>query len=58
VARITIPRQAIDSPEREAFCETVAFSPWHCLPDHRPLGGFNRARREIYPALARFRSSR
>jgi hypothetical protein len=58
VARITIPRQEIDSAERESFCETVAFNPWHCLPDHRPLGGMNRARRDIYPALARFRSSR
>ena len=58
VARITIPRQAIDGPDREAFCEAVAFNPWHSLAEHRPLGSFNRARREIYPALARFRSSR
>jgi len=58
VARITIPSQSIDGAEREAFCETVAFNPWHCLAEHRPLGGFNRARRDIYPALARFRSSR
>jgi hypothetical protein len=58
VARITIPRQTIDTPEREAFCEAVAFNPWHCLPEHRPLGGFNRARRDIYPELARFRMSR
>lgn len=58
VARITIPPQAIDGEEREAFCEAVAFNPWHCLPEHRPLGGFNRARREIYPALARFRHAR
>lgn len=58
VARITIPPQEIDSAEREAFCEAVVFNPWHCLPQHRPLGGMNRARREIYPALARLRSSR
>jgi hypothetical protein len=58
VARIRIPRQAIAGPEREAFCEQVAFNPWHCLPEHRPLGGFNRARRDIYNAMARFRQPR
>jgi hypothetical protein len=58
VARITIPPQEIDSAEREAFCEAVSFNPWHCLPVHRPLGAMNRARREIYPALARLRRSR
>jgi hypothetical protein len=33
----------------------MTFNPWHALPDHRPLGGFNRARREIYRAMAEFR---
>jgi hypothetical protein len=58
VARIVIPKQDIDGAERDRFCEEVAFNPWNCLPEHRPLGSFNRARREIYTALARFRASR
>jgi hypothetical protein len=33
----------------------VAFNPWHSLAEHRPLGGMNRARREIYAAMAEFR---
>ncbi|NOT25825.1 MAG: catalase family protein [Acidobacteria bacterium] len=56
VARIRIPQQSIDEPGREAQCEQTAFNPWHCLPEHRPLGSMNRARREIYRAMAAFRA--
>ncbi|MET0163978.1 MAG: catalase, partial [Vicinamibacterales bacterium] len=52
VARMRIPAQAIDAPERDADCEQVAFNPWNCLVDHRPLGGMNRARKNIYDAMA------
>jgi hypothetical protein len=55
VARIRIPQQSIDQPGRDAQCEQIAFNPWHCLPDHRPLGSMNRARREIYRAMAAYR---
>jgi catalase len=58
VARIRIPPQRIDAPGRDAACEQVAFNPWHALPDHRPLGNFNRARRDIYRAMASFRAER
>jgi hypothetical protein len=58
VARIRIPRQRIDAPDRETACEQAAFNPWNALVEHRPLGSLNRARREIYPALARFRRER
>jgi hypothetical protein len=58
VARIRIPPQDIDSPGRMESCERTAFNPWHALAEHRPLGGMNRARREIYSALARFREER
>src|SRR5262245_18885642 len=58
VARIIIPRQDIDASVRASACEEIAFSPWHCLSDHRPLGGMNRARREIYEQMAQFRASR
>jgi hypothetical protein len=55
VASIRIPRQDVADPARESRCEEVSFNPWHALVDHRPLGGFNRARRDIYSAMARFR---
>jgi hypothetical protein len=58
VARIRIPQQDVAAPAREAACEQVAFNPWHALADHRPLGSFNRARRDIYRAMARFRQER
>jgi hypothetical protein len=58
VARIRIPPQRLDDPEREAFCEQAAFNPWHALAEHRPLGAFNRARRDIYRAMAELRSER
>ena len=58
VARLRIPRQQIDVPGRDAACEQVVFNPWHCLREHRPLGNFNRARRDIYDAMASFRESR
>ena len=55
VARITIPKQSIDNAVRESHCEQMAFNPWHALPEHRPLGGMNRVRQEIYRAMAEFR---
>jgi hypothetical protein len=57
VARIAIPPQRFEDDDRLARCEQAAFNPWHCLEDHRPLGSMNRARREIYQALAEFRGA-
>jgi hypothetical protein len=57
VASIRIPKQQVDNVERAARCEQMAFNPWHCLAEHRPLGSMNRARREIYQALAAFRGA-
>jgi hypothetical protein len=56
VAHVRIPRQSFEDPVRLGQCEKMAFNPWHCLPEHRPLGGMNRARREIYAAMAAFRN--
>lgn len=55
VATITIPPQDFDSPERKALCEDLIFSPWHGLAVHRPLGGINRLRRDVYVAAAGLR---
>jgi hypothetical protein len=55
VATIRIPPQTFDTPERRAFGENLSFTPWHSLPDHRPIGGINRARKKIYQAISKQR---
>ncbi len=55
VARLHIPAQRFDSDEQLAFAEALSFNPWHALPEHRPLGNQNRARRAIYQELSRLR---
>jgi hypothetical protein len=52
VASLRIPPQQFDSPERTKFGENLSFTPWHALPDHRPLGGINRARKELYEIMS------
>ena len=55
VATIRIPQQAVDSPGQTQFCENLAFSPWHGLAAHRPIGELNRIRKQVYAASARYR---
>jgi hypothetical protein len=55
VADVHIPRQQFDTPERNAFCENLSFTPWHALEDHRPLGGLNRIRKAVYEEIAVYR---
>lgn len=58
VATIKIPSQSCDSPAHRAFAENVSFNAWRTLPEHRPIGGINRARREVYPVISQFRHHR
>lgn len=55
VATLRIPPQAFRTREREELAEDLSFSPAHSLIDHRPIGGINRARVEIYRYLSEFR---
>jgi hypothetical protein len=55
VATLTIPTQTFDTRERREFGDNLSFNPWRCLPEHRPLGGISRARRQVYEALSKFR---
>ncbi|MFN0020965.1 MAG: hypothetical protein ACKVP0_22115 [Pirellulaceae bacterium] len=55
VARLTIPQQDLDCASSIEACEQLFFTPWHSLLDHRPLGGINRLRREVYLASANHR---
>lgn len=55
VARVTVPAQAFDTPEQNAFCEALSFTPWHSLPAHRPAGAMNRLRKAVYQEISRYR---
>lgn len=55
VATIRIPPQAFRTTDREELAEDLSFSPAHSLIEHRPIGGINRARVEIYRSLSEFR---
>ncbi len=55
VARMRLPVQRFDSPEQLAFARSLSFQPWHAIPQHRPLGSQNRARRAIYFELSKLR---
>ena len=57
VALIRIPKQPIGARSK-ALAEQLSFNPWHALPEHRPIGAIDRARKAIYEALAEFRHGR
>jgi len=59
VARISVPPQPAWSDARSAEMDDgLAFSPWHGLAAHRPLGSINRVRRAAYEGSAGARSAR
>jgi ketosteroid isomerase-like protein len=58
LATIRIPVQEFDTDEQNEFGTALSFTPWHCLPEHRPIGGLNRARKQIYQSLSKFRHER
>lgn len=55
VAVIRIPEQVFDTPDQNKFCENLSFTPWHSLPEHKPLGAVNRLRKVIYDRISRVR---
>ena len=55
VASIVIPKQRFDTEPQRVFGENLSYSPWHSLPEHRPLGGVNRARKVVYAFISTFR---
>jgi hypothetical protein len=54
-ATLVLPQQVFDSPAQLAFAGQLSYNPWHAVPEHRPLGNQNRARRAIYLELSRLR---
>jgi hypothetical protein len=56
IARISLPCQQADSPQRRAYADDIlSFNPWHCLADHQPLGSIMRLRKEAYRTSSVFR---
>jgi hypothetical protein len=55
VAKVIIPTQDLESFDRDQLCERLSFNPWHGLPEHKPLGVVNRARRTIYQRMSEYR---
>ena len=51
VAKIDIYPQTFASTAQQEFCERLTFNPWHGLKVHMPIGGINRARRDVMHAM-------
>ena len=59
VGRITVPAQAgWERGLSEQQEQSVAYSPWHGLAAHQPIGGVNRARKPTYEKSVQFRGER
>jgi hypothetical protein len=56
VAKITFHPQNTFSAERRVYADDVlSFNPFHCLPEHRPLGNIMRVRKLAYEISTNFR---
>lgn len=55
VADLKIPAQKFSNEPQDTFCDDMAFTPWHALPEHKPLGVVNRTRFVVYTATAKLR---
>ncbi len=54
-ATVHIPQQKFDSEAQFEFAKRLKMNPWHCIPEHRPLGNQSRARFRMYYELSKFR---
>lgn len=55
VAQVNIPAQRFDSEAQMGYCENMSYTPWHSLPEHKPLGAPNRVRKSVYEMVSQFR---
>jgi hypothetical protein len=55
VATLRLPRQVFNSTAQMEFAKRLSYNPWHCIPEHRPLGNQSRARRRMYYELSKLR---
>lgn len=57
VARLAVaPQPSWDQAASPRLEDEIAFDPWNCLAEHRPLGAINRARREVMKVSREARS--
>jgi hypothetical protein len=56
VATLQIPPQQFYSATEPVFGEDFSFTPWHCLPEHEPLGSMNLIRQQVYLQTAQRRN--
>ena len=54
-ATLRLSRQKFDCPAQFDFARRLSYNPWHCIPEHRPLGNQSRARRRMYAKLSELR---
>ncbi len=54
-ATVHIPKQQFNFDAQFDFAKHLKMNPWHCLPEHRPLGNQSRARLRMYQELSKFR---
>lgn len=56
LGKIVLPAQDAFSPARRVYADDVlSFNPFHCLPEHLPLGSINRVRIKAYESSAKYR---
>jgi hypothetical protein len=55
VANVRIPAQTFTSEAQDTFCDDMSFTPWHALPEHKPLGVVSRTRLIVYAATSKLR---
>ena len=56
LGKIVLPAQDTFSPARRVYADDVlSFNPFHCLPEHLPLGSINRVRIKAYASSTNFR---
>ena len=55
IATLTLPAQDFTSDEQFAVGENLSYTPWHCAPEHQPLGGIQRCRKRVYEESQRLR---
>ncbi len=52
IAEIQIESQKLGPDSGPCPCENLSFSPWNSLPEHEPLGGINRVRKDVYKSVS------
>ncbi|KQS92084.1 catalase family protein [Chryseobacterium sp. Leaf394] len=56
IASLTIHPQNTFSPARRVYgYDVLSFNPFHCLPEHRPLGNIMRVRKLAYETSSKYR---